>query len=269
MRRLWLISCVYNERIELRQESAGVRARGARALRSSKETARLRGGRCALDAISGVERYRRGLPWEDLGTIEASDERAIFCATQLYVDYLERLALLRYKPTTIYEMEDWELSGLRYWTPGEFEKNLRTLRDAAEGHAPLDAEERYALGSRLVEALFAPGHLEPSRMRSERLSGPIPSWTSSIPRYFWEAGTYPRREGVEAPGNPARTLAPVARWLRWAFGELVRASEAARRIGISHEGVRVGVRDGRLRALHIGGSLMIPEADVNGYGAAS
>ena len=222
-----------------------------------------------METISGVERYRMGLPWDDLGIVEDLNERAIFRATQLYVDYLETLALLRYKPITIYEMEDWELSGLRYWTPAEFENKLRALRDAAEGRAPLDADERYALGSGLVEALFAPNQLAPDRAYSEPRSEPIPSWTSSIPRYIWEAGTYPRRESVEAPGNPARTLAPVARWLRWAFGELVKASEAARRIGITHEGVRVRVRDGKLRALHIGGSLLIPEADLNTDGILS
>ncbi len=217
--------------------------------------------------ISVVERYRMGEANGEL-RMRLSDmegERAIFRALQLYVNEVERLAIWRGEDATIYEMEPWHQSVVAEPTPYELEEKLRALWATAESdnfagnlHREPGAtfEGSYALAEEVCAALFA--------TRLGTFAGGTP-YTYVIPRDLWshDEGRRPRRrDAVATPVNPLPDLVPVARWLKAAFGELVSQSEASRRIGITEEGVRARVREGRLRSVRVGGNVMVPAADL-------
>ncbi len=213
--------------------------------------------------ISVVERYRMGEANGEL-RMRLSDmegERAIFRALQLYVNEVERLAIWRGEDATIYEMEPWHQGAVAEPTPHDLERKLRALWSIAEGgdagHTP--SEESYALAEGVCEALFATQR----RPRASGASG-VP-YPYVIPRSLWshDEGRRPRRrDAVASPVNPVPTLVPVARWLKAAFGELVSQDEASRRLGLTEEGVRARIRQEKLRAVRVGGNVMIPAADL-------
>ncbi len=205
-----------------------------------------------------VERYRMGEANGEL-RMRLSDlegERAIFCALQLYVNEVERLAIWGGEEVTIYEMEPWHQSVVAEPTPHDLERELRTLWSIAEGgEAP--SGESYALAEGVCEALF-------STRRRPRASGGVP-YPYVIPRSLWshDEGRRPRRrDAVATPANPIPTLVPVVRWLKAAFGELVSQAEASRRLGLTEEGVRARIREEKLRVVRVGGNAMIPAADL-------
>ena len=207
---------------------------------------------------SVVERYRRGQANGDL-RMRLSDlegERAIFCALQLYVNEVERLAIWRGEEVTIYEMEPWHQGVVAEPTPHALEGKLRALWSIAEGgDAP--SEESYALAEGACHALFS------TRLRPGGRGG-VP-YPYVIPRDLWshDEGRRPRRrDAVASPVNPLPALVPLARWLKAAFGELVSQAEASRRLGLTEEGVRARVREEKLRAVRVGGNVMIPASDL-------
>ncbi len=217
---------------------------------------------------SMVERYRSGEANGELRMrlFESEGEWAIFCALQLYVSHVERSAIWREEDVTLYEMEPGRKSVIAQPTPHELQGKLRALRemveDAEQGEkATLPTPESYALAEEICEALFA------TRRRVPGLFGNIggASYPYVIPRDLWshsEGRRARRRDAVSTPVNPIPDLLPIARWLQAAFGELVSQAEASRRIGMTEVGVRARVQEGRLRAVRVGGNVLIPVADL-------
>ncbi len=221
--------------------------------------------------ISVVERYRMGEANGEL-RMRLSDmegERAIFRALQLYVNEVERLAIWRGEDVNIYEMEPWHQSVVAQPTPYELEQKLRALWAIAEGDnyfaGGLDREptgapsESFALAEEVCEALFA------TRLYGFGGSSGNAPYPYVIPRDLWshDEGRRPRRrDAVPTPVNPIPDLLPVARWLKVAFGELVSQAEVSRRLGLTEVGVKARVQEGRLRAVRVGGNVMIPVADL-------
>ena len=209
-------------------------------------------------------------------------ERAIFRALQLYVDEVERLAIRRGEDASIYEMGPRRQGVVADPTPREFEEKLRALWAVAEGddgfagvpggvpggihggstggvHSGAGSEESFALAEEVCAALFA---TRSGGFWGSPAAAPYPY---VIPRDLWshDEGRRPRRrDAVATPANPLPDLAPVARWLKAALGELVSQAEASRRLGLTEVGVKARVREGRLRAVRVGGNVMIPVADL-------
>lgn len=199
---------------------------------------------------SSVERYRLGQSNGELRAAwsDSEEERAIFCAMQLYVDQAERLAISRGADVTIYQMEAWEQSYYFGRTPQEVEYMMRILQVMAQGN-DVPTPESYTIAEEICAALFAPR----------------PGAPYVIPRDLWshdEGRRQRRRDAVESAANPTPTLVPIARWLKRAFGELISQAEASRRLGLTEEGVRARIREGRLRSVRVGGNVMIPAADL-------
>ncbi len=248
-------------------------------------------GGALVEDVSVVERYRAGEANGEL-RMRLSDmegERAIFCALQIYLNEVERAAIWRWEDVSIYEMEPWQQSVVAKPTPYELEVKLRALwglvqdpgvdtgfpsigdpaREPAgthngnrsAGHEALPTPGSYALAEEVCEALFA------TRRRGFGNAGGA-SYPYVIPRDLWshdEGRRARRRDAVATPVNPIPDLVPVARWLKSAFGELVSQAEASRRLGLTEVGVRARVQEGRLRSVRVGGSVMIPVADLPSY----
>lgn len=202
---------------------------------------------------STVERYREGeIGREEVsGKYNLSDpaDRAIWTATQLYTDHLERLTLSRAPES--WENEEGYLRNLRFRQAWELEESLRELGAVATGARQMDAGELYEAAQSVAEALFAPEGAA----------------SYAIPRDFWEAGRADARSGpppTEAPAELTDTLAPIAHMLLVGLGELVPLAEAAKRAGIGHEGMRNRAEDRRVRSVRVGGRVLIPAADLSG-----
>lgn len=203
---------------------------------------------------SVVEMYRMGRANGELAVAwsDSAGERAIFCALQLYVDQVERHAISGGADVTVYEMEHWEQSVYSSGvTPAKLEAKLRELKDMVErGDVPTPDESSYALAEEVASALFSPH----------------PKASYVIPRVLWHADDdgrdQRRRDAVETAANPLPALAPIASWLRHAFGEMVSQAEASRRLGLTDEGVRARIREGKLRSVRVGGNVLIPTLDL-------
>lgn len=229
-----------------------------------------------MSDTSMVERYRMGEANGDM-RMRLSDmegERAIFRALQLYVDEVERLAIRRGEDISLYEMEPWQQGVVAEPTPYELEEKLRALWAVAEGDygfagvpgggagggpSGAGSEESFALAEEVCAALFA------TRSGGFWGSPAAAAYPYVIPRDLWshDEGRRPRRrDAVATPVNPLPDLAPVARWLKAALGSLVSQAEASRRLGLTEVGVKARVREGRLRAVRVGGNVMIPVVDL-------
>ncbi len=204
--------------------------------------------------LSNVELYRRGSDRLVALDLEDAYDRAIFCAVQLYTDYLERLSLREGRREereriNLYETE--ELTGYEpevMGTPHWLEAHLKFLRSVAAQN-PQDRvvppEELFYAAQTVAETLFAP-----EGSRSYR-----------IPRDLWQAGEGAINGRPDTPANLTSTLAPIAYLLRFGFGELISQTEAARRLGLTQEGVRYRVREGLMRSVRVGGGVLVPTAD--------
>ncbi len=205
--------------------------------------------------LSSVELYRRGS--DRLVTLDLEDrtELAIYCAVQLYTDYQERLSLRGRRPedregTNLYETEELtgyepEVEGTPHW----LEAHLKFLRSVA-AQSPQDRvvppEKLFYAAQAVAETLFAP-----EGSRSYR-----------IPRDLWQAGEEYTNGSPDTPANLTSTLAPIAHLLQFGFGELISQTEAARRLGLTQEGVRYRVREGLMRSVRVGGGVLVPVADL-------
>ncbi len=206
--------------------------------------------------LSNVELYRRGSGRRVTLNLENRYDRAIFCAVQLYTDYLERLSLTQVRreddrgETDLYAAEELtgyepEVEGTPYW----LEAHLKFLR-SVEAQIPQDRvvepEELFYAAQAVAETLFAP-----EGSRSYR-----------IPRDLWQAGEAYANGSLDTPANLTSTLAPIAHLLQFGFGELISQTEAARRLGLTLEGVRYRVREGLMRSVRVGGGVLVPVADL-------
>jgi len=192
-------------------------------------------------------------------------DRAIWTVLQLYIDHIERLAILAaeefdrpevWNALQLYiEHPDTEgyLRSLRFLQAWELEEYLKDLRDAMQGARPMDPAELYYTARRVAEALFAPEN------------EPI---TYSIPRDFWEAERESLPDGAlergETPAQLAQTLAPLAHMLRVSLGEHVSRSEAARRLSLTPSEVALRIERGQLRAIRVDGNVLVCVADLPG-----
>jgi hypothetical protein len=211
---------------------------------------------------STVELYRSGEILEVPYDLSDPLQRAIWTALQLYVDHLERRAILAAEEFDRPEVwaalhpyvdhPDSEaylalLGSRRAW---ELEEYLKDLKEAMRGVGPMDSAELYDAARRVLEIIFA----------SEEAGG------YSVPREFWEASDEEAPEGApqraETPVRLAPTLMPLASMLRAALGEHVRLAEAAQRLSLSPQAVESRIAEGRLRAIPVDASFLVSTADL-------
>jgi hypothetical protein len=216
----------------------------------------------ANELKSTVELYRSGEILEIPYDLSDPLERAIWSGLQLYVDHLERRAILAAEEFDRPEVwaalhpyvdhPDSEaylalLGSRRAW---ELEEYLKDLREAMHGDGPMDSVELYDAARRVLEIIFA----------SEEAGG------YSVSREFWEASDEEAPESApqraETPVRLAPTLMPLAGMLRAALGEHVPLAEAAQRLSLSPQAVESRIAEGRLRAIPVNGGFLVSAADL-------
>ena len=211
---------------------------------------------------STVELYRSGEILEVPYDLSDPLQRSIWSALQLYMDHVERRAILAAEEFD--RPEVWTALHLyvdhpdseTYLTPlgsrraWELEEYLKDLKEAVYGASPMDPAELYDAARSVLEILFA----------SDDAGG------YSVSRDFWEAGGEGAPEGtadrVEAPLQLAQTLTPLAGMLRAALGEHVPLAEAARRLSLAPQAVESRIVEERLRAIPVDGGLLVSAADL-------
>ncbi len=157
-----------------------------------------------------MELYRRGEEARIILDLDNEYDRAIYCAVEIYTDYLERMSLTREcensERRNIYEVEELspyapEVKGTPRWV----ESSLKLLRSVAAEPPQVrvdQPEDLFDAANDVAESLFAPGGKGPYR----------------IPRDFWESGEKPLDGEATAPADQTSNLAPVAHLLRFGFG---------------------------------------------------
>ncbi len=225
--------------------------------------------------VSTIELYRHGLlssPAYDMGD---PLDVAIFAALQSYVDLLERLDVARRqkdkkkrKEANLYQHKD--ILDLNLRSAGFLEDGALKLKAWNKGELDLGPEDRFETARSLLEAFFSP---------ARNLQGKLVPWGYGdyyVDRTLWEAGEEileGERETDDAGGllelaqwDTAHhfriLLAPFYALLIRALGGLITQSEAARRLDLTARGVATRVGRGEMRHVRIGGSVLIPEADV-------
>jgi hypothetical protein len=211
---------------------------------------------------STVEQYRSGEILEVPYDLSDPLERAIWTALQLYVDHLERRAILAAEGfdrpevwAALHPYVDRPRSEDYFGFPGssdawELEEYLKELREAAHSTSSMNPTDLYEAARAATRALFTPED----------------GGTCSIPRAFWGADgqRVPERvpEEAETPVLLAHTLMPLADMLRAALGEHVPLVEAAQRLSLAPRAVESRVAQGRLRAIRVGEDLLVSVADL-------
>lgn len=225
--------------------------------------------------FSSIELYRDGLL--DRPEYDMADplDVAIFAAMQGYVDLLERLDLARRqkeqrkrKETNLYKYED--IMDLNLRPAGFLERAAFELKAWNSGKVDLNPEDRFETARSLLEAFFSP---------ARNLQGRLVPWGYGdyhVDRTLWEAGeeilSGEREAGSgselldlsqwDAAHHFRGLLGPFYALLIRALGGLITQSEAARRLDLTARAVAVRISRGEIRYVRIGGSVLIPEADV-------
>lgn len=206
-----------------------------------------------------VELYRSGEILEIPYDLSDPLERSIWTALQLYVDHVERRAILAAEefdrpevwsalhPYVDHPDSEVYLAPLGSRRAWELEEYLRDLKEAVHGAGSMDPAELHDAARSVLEILFT----------SDDTGG------YSIPFAFWEAGASEVTDDrTEAPLQVAQTLTPLAGLLRASIGELVPMAEAARRLSLAPQAVEARIAEGRLRAIRVGGDLLVSVADL-------
>ena len=232
--------------------------------------------------VSRVELYRRGeledFPYEMSVPLDV----AIWSAMQAYVDLLERLDLAareekaargeEMRVNSVYQYRDTSVLNLR--SPGFLETELLNLREWNSGKLVLEPKDRYETASHLLEAFFSP---------ARNLSGRLVPWGYGeyhVDRTLWETGEEilegKRETGVgggllklpqwDAAHHFRTQLAPLYAMLIRSLGGLVSQAEVARRLGLSPRGIALRITRGEMRHIRVGGSVLVPEEDVEMLG---
>lgn len=209
---------------------------------------------------STVELYRSGEILEVPYDLSDPLQRSIWTALQLYVDHVERRAILAAEefdrpevwsalhPYVDHPDSETFLGALGSRRAWELEEYLRDIREEVHGANSMGAAELNDAARRVLEILFT----------SEDAG------SYSIPHAFWEGAGRRRSpaERIEAPLRVAQTLTPLAGLLRAAIGEHVSLAEAARMLSLSPQAVEARIAEGRLRAIRVGGDLLVSVADL-------
>lgn len=225
--------------------------------------------------VSSVELYRDGLLGSPKYDMTDPLDVAIFAAMQGYVDLLERLDLARrqkgerkQEEANLYEYED--VTDLNLRPAGFLEDAALKLRAWNGGELDLGPEDLFETARALLEAFFAP---------ARNLQNRLVPWGYGdyhVDRTLWEAGEEilsGEREAGDGDGlldlaqwdaahHFRALLAPFYAILIRALGGLITQSEAARRLDLTARAVAVRISRGEMRHVRIGGSVLIPEADV-------
>lgn len=226
-------------------------------------------------AVSSIEKYRKGDlkdPEYDMGD---PLDVAIFAALQAYVDLLERLDLARprdKREANLYEYQD--TSNLNLRQPGFLEAELRRLKRWNRGEEVLEPEDRIEPARLLLEAFFSP---------ARNLTGKLVPWGYGeyhVDRPLWEAGEEMlegKREAEDGNGllglsqwdaahHFRMLLAPLYAMLIRSLDGLITQAEVARRLDLTPRGVALRISRGEMRQVRVGGTVLIPEADVRDAG---
>jgi hypothetical protein len=176
-----------------------------------------------------VELYRSGeilrVPYD----LSDRLERSIWTVLELYVDHVERRAIMAAEefdrpevwaavhPYVDHPDSDAYLAPLGSRRAWELEECLKDLKEALHGGGLRDGSEAYDLARSILEIVFA----------SEEAG------VYTIPRGFWEAGGEDAPEGAasgthqraETPLQLSHMLMPVSGMLREALGERISLAE--------------------------------------------
>jgi hypothetical protein len=213
-----------------------------------------------------VELYRSGeilrVPYD----LSDRLERSIWTVLELYVDHVERRAILAAEefdhpevwaalhPYVDHPDSDAYLAPLGSRRAWELEEYLKDLKEALYGTGLRDVSETYDLARNVLEIIF---------MSEE-------AGVYTIPRGFWEAGGEEAPEGAasgtferaETPLQLSHMLMPVSGMLRAALGEHISLAEAGRRLSLSPQAVEARIDEGLLHAIRVDGDLLIRAADL-------
>lgn len=214
------------------------------------------------DGSCVVERHRsRGTTSPSEPGPDASLHAAVYTALQLYVDRIERAALP--SPRAEADASDLFDPGVAPVPTEELEGHLLRLLDFA--HAC----------PRTPSAARATASWEAFLVVTRALFGPPEAGAPRLPQWLWRLAE--RDDEASAPSHAngrglEGDLLPVAVLLRRAAvraaGPFVKQSEAARRIGVSPPAVQARVNAGRVRAIRIGGRVLVSRPDVDRWKAA-
>jgi hypothetical protein len=213
----------------------------------------------AIRLKSTVELYRSGEILEIPYDLSDPLHRSLWSALQLYVDHIERRAILAAEefdrpeiwsalhPYVEHPDSDTYLAPLGSRRAWELEEYLRDLKEAVYGGSSMDPAELHDAARSVLEILFTSEDAD----------------SYSIPRAFWEAGAQESpADRIEAPLQLAQTLTPLASLLRAAIGEHVSLAEAARRLSLSRQTVEARIAEGRLRAIDVDGDILVSAANL-------